>query len=57
MLIKNKAPYRVLLPERIWKEAQNKEHFKQLLTDYMRSYPDYIVKAIEGRMAVCERMD
>jgi hypothetical protein len=55
MLIKEKVPYRVLLPERIWEQARDKDHFKQLLAAYMKNYPHYIVKAVDGRMAVCER--
>jgi hypothetical protein len=55
MLVKDAAPYRVLLPEWIWEQARDKEHFKQLLAAYMRRYPHYIVKAVDDRMAVCER--
>lgn len=55
MLIKDKAPYRVLLPSWIWEQAQDKEHFKQLLAAYMRRYPHYIVKAVDRCMAVCEK--
>jgi hypothetical protein len=57
VLVKDKTPYRVLLPERIWEQAQDKEHFKQLLAAYMRRYPHYIVKAVDGRMAFCERRE
>jgi hypothetical protein len=55
VIIKDMVPYKVLLPERLWVEARDKEHFKQLLAAYMRRYPHYIVKAVDNRMAVCER--
>ncbi|MEK3890216.1 hypothetical protein [Bacillus sp. FSL K6-3431] len=45
----------VLLPERIWKEAQDKAHFKQLVLDYMQRYPDYEVLKIKNRFAICKR--
>jgi len=58
MLIKNNAPYKVLLPKWIWEEATSKEHFKQLLAAYMKtSYPHYIVKRIEKGFAICERRE
>lgn len=47
----------VLLPEWIWEKATSKEHLKKLVLDYMRRYPDYIVKSVKGRFAVCERRE
>lgn len=49
------APHKVLLPAWIWEEAQDKEHFKQLVLDYMQRYPDYTVKSVKDGFAVCER--
>lgn len=58
MLIKDKVPFRVLLPKSIWEDARSKEHFKQLLSEYMKiSYPHYIVTMIEKPYALCERRD
>jgi hypothetical protein len=41
---------------RIWEEAEDKEHFKKLLAEYMRRYPHYIVKGIENGFAICEKI-
>lgn len=49
------VPYKVLLPARIWERAQNKEHLKELVLNYMRRYPDYSIKKVKGRFAICER--
>jgi hypothetical protein len=57
-LIKEQVPFRVLLPERFWKEARDRDHFKQLLADYMRiGYPNYVVKSIKEGFAICERRE
>jgi len=56
-LIKNNAPYRVFLPPKMFEEARDREHFKQLLAEYMKHYPNYIVKRIEKGFALCERRD
>jgi hypothetical protein len=56
-LIKEQVPYKVLLPARIWEEAQDKEEFKKLLAEYMSRYPNYIVKGIKDGFAWCERRD
>lgn len=45
----------VLLPEWIWRDALDKDHFKKLVLQYMRRYPDYTVKSIKGRFAICDR--
>jgi hypothetical protein len=55
-LIKEKAPYRVLLPNWVF-DASDKEHFKKNLASYMRWYPNYIVKGIKDGFALCERRD
>jgi len=47
----------VLLPSWIFKEARDKEHLKRLVLQYMKRYPDYTVKSIKNRMAVCERRE
>lgn len=44
----------VRLPEWIWEQAQDKEELKQLVLQYMRIYPGYVVKKVKGRFAVCE---
>lgn len=44
----------VLLPAWIWEEAQNKEHLKQLIVEYMKRYPGYRVLKVKNRFAVCE---
>lgn len=56
-MINNEAYHKVLLPEWIWEKATSKEHLKKLVLDYMRRYPDYIVKSVKGRFAVCERRE
>lgn len=57
-MIDKKVPYRVLLPRRIFDEAKDRDHFKQLLSIYMRtSYPNYIVKRIEKPYVLCERRE
>jgi len=45
----------VLLPEWIWEEAKDKEHLKKLVLQYMRRYPDYTIKGVKNRMAICIR--
>jgi hypothetical protein len=56
-MIRDNVPFRVLLPEWIWKEALDKQDFKRLLTSYMESYPHYVVKTIEKPFVLCERRD
>ena len=51
----DETPYKVLLPRWIWEEAQSKEHFKQLVLEYMQRYPHYKVKSVQGKFAICER--
>jgi len=46
---------KVLLPSWIWEKAENKEHFKELVLDYMQRYPEYTVKSVIGRFAICIR--
>lgn len=49
---------RVLLPQRLWNEAQNKEQLKQLILQYMKTcYPDYQIKRVENGFAICERRE
>lgn len=45
---------RVLLPEWIWEQAQDKDHLKKLIIDYMRRYPDYRIVKVKDRFAICE---
>lgn len=50
------VPYRVLLPDWIREEAQNKEDFKRLVLEYMKPrYPEYRVVAVKGKYAICTR--
>ncbi|MCM3324267.1 MULTISPECIES: hypothetical protein [Cytobacillus] len=44
----------VVLPAWIFEQAQDKEQLKMLVLNYMRKYPDYTVKRITKRFAVCE---
>jgi len=44
----------VRLPEWIWEQAQDKEHLKQLVIQYMRKYPDYTILKVKGKFAVCQ---
>lgn len=46
---------KVVLPELIFREAQNQEQLKQLVLEYMSRYPNYTVKSIKDKMAICER--
>lgn len=47
----------VVLPAWVWEEAKDKDHLKKLVLQYMRRYPNYVVKSVKDRMAVCERID
>ena len=51
----NNVPHKVLLPSWIWEEAKDKEHLKQLILQYMTRYPDYSIKKVKGRFAICVR--
>lgn len=51
----SETPTKVLLPEWIWEEAQNEVHFKKLVLDYMRRYPEYSIKSVKGHFAICAR--
>jgi len=55
MLINDRVPYKVLLPERLWREAKDKDHLKQLVLQYMQRYPKYVVKSVKNGFAVCDR--
>lgn len=45
----------VRLPDHLWDKAQDKEHLKQLILEYLKlCYPGYEVKKVKGRFAVCE---
>lgn len=46
---------KVLLPAWIWEEAKDQNHFKKLVLDYMRRYPEYSIKSVIGRFAICTR--
>ena len=53
MLSNEQVPYKVLLPKWIWEEAKDKEHFKQLVLEYMRIHPEFTVKRVVGDLAIC----
>jgi hypothetical protein len=55
MILQNNFETNVLMPVWIYEQAEDKEHFKKLVLQYMRRYPDYTVKAIRNGFAVCER--
>ncbi|WP_248892260.1 hypothetical protein [Bacillus methanolicus] len=54
-MIGKDVPYKVLLPEWIWKEAKTKEEVKRLVLQYMQRYPYYAVKKVKDGFAVCVR--
>lgn len=43
------------MPAWIFEQAKDKEHLKQLVLEYMQRYPDYVVKSVKKKFAVCER--
>lgn len=47
--------YKVLLPGWIFDQAEDKNHLKQLVLNYMARYPNYIVKSVKDGFAICER--
>ncbi len=52
-MLNNPPTYKVLLPRWIWEEAKDKEHFKQLVREYMRRYPELTVKRVTNGFAIC----
>lgn len=52
-MIDNSVPHRVLLPKKLWEQAQNKEQLKLLIMEYMQRYPDYRVTAVKDGFAIC----
>lgn len=46
----------VVLPKWIWEDAQDNDHFKRLVANYMKRYPGYKIKAIKNNIAICEVM-
>lgn len=55
MIIDNQVSTRVLLPKRLWEQARDQEHLKQLILEYMVRYPDYQIKSVKNGFAICER--
>lgn len=53
MLSNDQVLYKVLLPKWIWEEAKDREHLKRLVLQYMQRYPEYTVKSVKGRFAIC----
>jgi len=52
----NDVPTKVLLPAWIFEQAEDEQHLKQLVLEYMRPrYPYYRILKVEGQFAVCER--
>ncbi|MGP7817739.1 hypothetical protein [Niallia sp. 01092] len=49
------VPTHVVLPERLWEEAKDAEHLKELILQYMQRYPQLKVKTVHNGMAVCKR--
>jgi hypothetical protein len=45
---------KVLLPAWIFEQAQDKEHLKKLVLNYMKRYPEYTVKRVNNQFAECE---
>lgn len=57
-MFENKVQSKVLLPAWMFEQAKDKEEFKKLLAQYMKTcYPNYIVKRIDRPFALCERND
>ncbi len=54
-MLNNPPTYKVLLPRWIWEEAKDEEHFKQLVREYMRRYPDLTVKRVADGFAICAK--
>lgn len=45
----------VVLPRWIWDEAKDADHFKELISEYMKkSYPGYKIKRLGRYYAICE---
>jgi len=55
MIIYNRVSTRVLLPKRLWEQARDQEHLKQLILEYMARYPDYQIKSVKNGFAICIR--
>ena len=54
----DKVPYKVLLPDWIFQRAKDNEELKRLILEYMkRRYPDYQVKKVRDRFAICEHKE
>ncbi|MCQ6275780.1 hypothetical protein JMM81_12525 [Bacillus sp. V3B] len=45
----------VVLPDWIFDQANDKEHLKRLVLDYMRRYPGYVVKTVKDGFTICTR--
>lgn len=55
--LNNESKRNVLLPAWIFEQAKDKEHLKQLVLEYMQRYPDYVVRSVKKKFAVCERRE
>lgn len=51
----NNVQTTVVLPKWIWDEAKDKDHFKQLISQYMKRYPNYKIVKLGKYYAVCQR--
>lgn len=49
------APFRVLLPKRIFEQSNNELEVQALTKEYMQRYPHYSIIRIENSYAICER--
>ncbi|MBP1971621.1 hypothetical protein J2Z83_003772 [Virgibacillus natechei] len=47
-------PTKIILPKWIWTQAEDKAHFKQLVSEYLMRYPGYTVREIGKYYAICE---
>ncbi|MGG3890074.1 hypothetical protein [Metabacillus fastidiosus] len=54
-MIDHTVPYKVLLPKRLWEEARDKKHLKELILIYMKRYPHYVIRTVKDGFAECER--
>lgn len=51
----NSVQTTVVLPKWIWDEAKDKDHFKQLINQYMKRYPNYKIMKLGKYYAICKR--
>lgn len=53
-MLSNNNTVRVVLPDWIWEQSKNETEIKKHILQYMQRYPDYTIKKVKGRHAICE---